>query len=237
MANSFVPDFIDFEKAFDSLNRRVMWKILSEYDIPSKSLNLLKEMYEGFRCKVLHEGKFTENCIINTGVRQGCILSPIMFLLVPERILRKTLGGRKTGIKWDIRDRHEDLEFADDKCLQAKRLTDMKEKLKRLQRQAELAGLNMNVKKIKEKRVNVTTTTEKLSIGEKEIKRVDSFTYLGSIVTSDCVTEDVRVRIRKVNEAFIQIYLIWKSKIISTKTRIRIFNTNVKSILLYACET
>jgi hypothetical protein len=37
--------FIDFEKAFDSLNRRVMWKTLSEYGIPQKILNLIKEMY------------------------------------------------------------------------------------------------------------------------------------------------------------------------------------------------
>jgi hypothetical protein len=82
--------FIDSEKAFDSLNRRVMWKTLSEYGIPQKILNLIKEMYEGFRCKVLHEGILTENFIINTGVRQGCILSPIISLLVLDRIMRKT---------------------------------------------------------------------------------------------------------------------------------------------------
>jgi hypothetical protein len=118
-------------------------------------------MYEGFRCKVLHEGKLTENFIINTGVRQGCIRSPIIFLLVLDRIMRKTLGGRKRGILWNMRDRLEDLEFADDICLLAQRLRDMKEKLKRLQGETELAGLNINVKKTKEMRVNVTTTTEK----------------------------------------------------------------------------
>jgi hypothetical protein len=51
---------------------------------PPKILNLIKEMYKGFRCKVLYEGKLTENFIINTGVRQGCIPSPIIFLLVLE---------------------------------------------------------------------------------------------------------------------------------------------------------
>jgi hypothetical protein len=103
---------------------------LSEYGIPPKILNLIKEMYEGFRCKVLHEGKLTENFIISTGVRQGCILSPIIFLLVLDRIMRKTLGGRKRGIQWNIRYRLEDLESDDDICLLAQRLTDMKEKLK-----------------------------------------------------------------------------------------------------------
>jgi hypothetical protein len=60
-------------------------------------------------------------------------------------------------------------------------------------------------------RVNVTTTTEKLSIVGKKIEQVDSITYLGSIVTSDGGSEDVRMRIRKANGAFIQLYPICKS--------------------------
>jgi DNA uptake protein ComE-like DNA-binding protein len=56
-----------------------------------------------------------------------------------------------------MRDRLEDLEFADHICLLPQRLTDMKEKLKRLQGEAELAGLNINVKKTNEMRINVTT--------------------------------------------------------------------------------
>jgi hypothetical protein len=58
-----------------------------------KILNLVKEMYEGFRCKVFHEGKLTETFVINTGVRRGCFLFPNAFLLVLGRIMRKTLGG------------------------------------------------------------------------------------------------------------------------------------------------
>jgi hypothetical protein len=152
--------FIDFEKAFDSLNRRLMWKTLSEYGIPQKILNLIKEMYELFRFKLLHEEKLTENFIINTCVRQGCILSPIIFLLVRDKIMRNILGGRKRGIQWNMTDKMEDLEFADDICLLARRLIDMKKKLKRLQGDAEL---NSNVRNAKEMRVNVTTITQKLS--------------------------------------------------------------------------
>jgi hypothetical protein len=207
---------------------------LSEYGIPPTILNLIKEMYKGFRCKVPREGKFTESFIINTGERQGCFLSPILFLLVIDRIMRKTLDGRKRGIQWIMRERLEDLEFAADTCLLAQRLTNMKEKLKRLQGEAQLTVLNINVKKTKEMRANVTTTTEKLSIDGKEIDQVDFFTYLGSIMTGG---EDVRLQIRRANGAFIQLYPIWKSKIISKKNYISIFNTNIKSVLLYACET
>jgi hypothetical protein len=64
-------------------------------------------MYEGFRCKVLHEGELTKNFMIRTGVRQSCSLSPIIFLLVLDRIMRKTLGGRKRGIQWNTTERLE----------------------------------------------------------------------------------------------------------------------------------
>jgi hypothetical protein len=63
---------------------------LSEYGIPSNILNLIKDMYKEFRCKVLQEGKLNENFITNTGERQDCILSPVIFLLVLDRIIRKT---------------------------------------------------------------------------------------------------------------------------------------------------
>jgi hypothetical protein len=157
-----------------------------------------------------------KNFITNKGVGQCCILSPIIFLLVLDRIIRKALGGRKRGIQWNMRDRLEDLEFADDICLLAQRLTDMKETPKQQQGETELARLNMNVKKTKEIRVNITTTTEKLSIGGKEIEQVDSFTCLGSIVISGGGIEDFRVWIRKANGAFIQLYPIWKSKMFYT---------------------
>jgi hypothetical protein len=82
-----------------------------------------------------------------------------------------------------MRDRLEDLAFAaPDTFLLAQRLTDMKERLKQLKGEAELAGVNINVKKTKEMTVNVTTTTEKLYIDGKEIEQFDSFSYLGSIV-------------------------------------------------------
>jgi hypothetical protein len=71
--------------------------------------------------------------------------------------MRKTSGGRKKEIQWNMRDRLEDLESADDIFTLAQKLTDMKEKLKRLQGEAELAGLNINVKKTKERTVYITT--------------------------------------------------------------------------------
>jgi hypothetical protein len=126
--------------------------------------------------------------------------------------MRKSLGNRKRGIEWGMKDRLEDLDFADDICLLSQRYSDMKDKLIRLQHEAKLAGLNINVNKTKEMRIN-TQIEEKLSITNKEIQQVESFTYLGSIITQvGGINQDTNQRIKKANAAFIQLYQVWKNK-------------------------
>jgi hypothetical protein len=68
--------------------------------------------------------------------------------------MRKTLGGRKRGIQWGMKDRLKDLDFADDIRLLSQRHVYMRDKLMRLQQEAKLAGLNINVFKTKEMRIN-----------------------------------------------------------------------------------
>jgi hypothetical protein len=54
--------FVDFEKAFDSLNINKMWDIMRKYDIPGHIINNIKQTYEGYICQTAHEGKLTD-CI------------------------------------------------------------------------------------------------------------------------------------------------------------------------------
>jgi hypothetical protein len=60
-------------------------------------------MYDYFKRKILHEGKLTDYTDITNGVKQGCILSPIIFLLVLDNMMRKTLGNRKREIQWGMK--------------------------------------------------------------------------------------------------------------------------------------
>jgi hypothetical protein len=106
-----------------------MWRTLDEYGILSKILSLIRGMYEGFRCQALHEGKLIEYIKVTAEVRQCCILSPIIFLSVLDRVRRRVMGASKRGIQWGTRDRIEVLGFAD-VCLLAQRFSDMEEKLR-----------------------------------------------------------------------------------------------------------
>jgi hypothetical protein len=57
--------------------------------------NLIKKLCEVNTCQVVHEGKLSDTIAINTRVRQGCILSPIIFLMVMDDVMNKMILGRK----------------------------------------------------------------------------------------------------------------------------------------------
>jgi len=132
--------FIDFEKALESMKREIMWLTLQEYGIPRKIIQIIKILYDGFKCKISQEGKLSDFIEVRNGVWQRCILSPTLFLLILDRVMKTVKGLRKRGIQWSMKERLEDLDYADT-CLLAHRFDNMEEKLKRLKEEAELVGL------------------------------------------------------------------------------------------------
>ena len=87
--------FVDYQRAFDSLSRTWIWDELKVRGLPSKFINIIKEGYEGFSCRVLHEGQLSDSIKTTSGVRQGCLLSPLLFLLVMDGVLHRALDGKK----------------------------------------------------------------------------------------------------------------------------------------------
>ena len=77
-----------------------------------------------------------------------------------------------------------------------------------------------------------------VTVGGEPIREVDSFSYLASAIDRQGGTDrDVTARIGKVRAAFVMLKNIWASKEISTRTKLCIFNSNMKSVLLYGSET
>ncbi|KAI8484467.1 hypothetical protein Bbelb_377380 [Branchiostoma belcheri] len=77
------------EKAFDSINRDNMWRILKSYGIPNKIISVLKAIYKGTSCIVRVGTQNTDKFEVRTGVRQGCILSPLLFITTIDWVLKK----------------------------------------------------------------------------------------------------------------------------------------------------
>ena len=71
--SSLYINFVDYEKAFDSLDRDTLWKLLQHYGIPEKIITLIRNTYDGVTCKVTHAGRLTDSFQVKTGVRQGCL--------------------------------------------------------------------------------------------------------------------------------------------------------------------
>ena len=81
--------FVDFEKAFDSISRRTMGKIMRHYGIPEEFVRVILNMHEGTSCKVMVDGCLTDPFEVKSGVLQGGILSPLLFVLVIDYIMKK----------------------------------------------------------------------------------------------------------------------------------------------------
>lgn len=73
--------FIDYQKAFDSVDRYYLWYKLSKLGIRGKLLSVIKSMYANVRASVLVNGFTTEDFEKNVGLMQGEVLSPILFSL------------------------------------------------------------------------------------------------------------------------------------------------------------
>lgn len=226
--------FIDFKKAFDRVNRDAMWMILKQYGIPNKIIRMIKILYDNYQAFVQYNGKTSEAIDIKCGVRQGCILSPVLFLLVIDWIMK---GIRRNGLQWRLNEQLGDLEFADDVCLITENLNYLQRKIDELRINAGKMGLEINANKTCIMKIK-STDQRNIQIEENVIENVSEFNYLGSVISNKggC-KNDIKRRIGRAQYTFNSMIKIWLTKELSLKTKIRLFNSNVKSILLYGCES
>ena len=118
--------FVDSEKAFDSVHRENLWKIMESCGIPCKIIHMVQMLYEDSECAVLDEGEESEWFKVKTGVKQRDALSGFIFLMVVDWIMRNTTAGNKTGIRWNFTSKLEDLDCANDIALMSSCYTQTK---------------------------------------------------------------------------------------------------------------
>ena len=235
--SSLYINFIDFEKAFDSLDRLALWDLLRHYGIPAKLIRLMQEMYTGMKCQVRHDGQLTEKFCIETGVRQGCLLSPFLFIVAIDWLMKESTKNKRNGIQWTLTKQLDDLDFADDLALLSHTHSQMQDKTNILNCHAKQIGLRIHTGKTKIMKINPRNNTS-IELENQEIEEVDKFTYLGSNVDTEGGSDrDISIRIGKARSAFVLLNNIWRTNGISRATKIRLFNSNVKSVLFYGAET
>ena len=174
-------NFIDYEKAFDSVDRGTIWKLLRHYGVPKKIISLIWCTFQDMSCKIAHAGQLSESFEVKTGVRQGCLLSPFLFLLVIDWIMKTTITGRNNGIQWTLWTHLDDLDFADDLALLSHNHSQMQDKTTLLETTSAGTGIKINRQKTELMKMN-TTANVPVTVGGEPIREVESFVYLGSVV-------------------------------------------------------
>ncbi|XP_061168123.1 uncharacterized protein LOC133177049 [Saccostrea echinata] len=148
----------------------------------------------------------------------------------------RNTNNRRRGIHWKFMSTLEDLDCADDLALISSKHSDMQEKTRRLHDVTEYTGLKINVDKTKSMRIN-GKKNDAIRLNDKEVEEVETFLYLGATMDKTGGTEaDIGRRLGLARTAFASLTKVWKSAQYSTKTKLKIFNTNVLSVLLYCSE-
>ena len=140
---------INYAKVFDCVDHNKPWKILEEMGIPDHLTCLLRNLYAGQEVTVRTGHGTTDWFKIGKGVCQGCILSPCLFNLYAEYIMRNTgLEEAQAGIKIAGRNINN-LRYADDTTLVAESEEELKSFLRKVKEESENFGLKLNIQKTK----------------------------------------------------------------------------------------
>ena len=174
--------FIDYAKAFDCVDHKKLWKILREMGIPDHLTCLLRNLYAGQE-ETVRTGHGTKDSFqIGKGVHQGCILSPCLFNLYAEYIMKNAgLDEVQAGIKIAKRNINN-LRYADDTTLIAESDEEKKSLLMKVKEESGKAGLKLNIQKTK---IMTSSPITSWQIDGETMDIVRDIIFLGSKITAD----------------------------------------------------
>ena len=231
--------FIDFKKAFDRVCHKGLFNILRKYGVPTKLINIIQNLYINAKSAVKVEDETTEWFSILIGVRQGCLLSPDLFNIFLEFILREAMqDDDPSGL--EIGDSHYNRAcFADDIATLADQLAACQFQLDKIDQSSTKYGMEISESKTEAMIItNKKNVTLDIKLKGKQLKQVTEFKYLGSIITANNSSAiDIKRRLGLANAAFGKLDKIWKNKKVGLTTKIRLLDALVIPVATYASET
>ena len=169
--------FIDCAKAFACVDHNKLRKILKEMGIPDHLIGLLRNLYAGQEATVRTVHGTTDWFQIGKGVHQGCMLSPCLFNLYAEYIMRNAgLDEAQARIKIARRNINN-LRYTDDTILMAESEEELKSLLMKVKEESEKVGLKLNIQKTKIMAFDPITSWQ---IYGQIVKTVADFIFWGS---------------------------------------------------------
>lgn len=254
--------FIDLAKAFDTVNRDFLWRVMRKFGCPRKFTAIVEAFHSDMRATVAIGGEETESFGVGTGVKQGCVMAPVIFniyLAAATYLFRKRFrsgGGveiayRLDGSLFNLRRLEArtkvsseeicELQYADDCVLVAHSAADLQCALSCLYEVYSALGLVINTNKteVLYQWNRPRNEDPRITVAGAELKTASQFTYLGSIVSSDCSQDaEVNNRIRNASASFARIRKrVILNHNLKTSTKVSVYRAVCLSVLLYGSET
>ena len=231
--------FIDYSKAFDYVQYEALWKIMVDMGFPVHIIKLIKSLYDEQTAAVKINGETSEWFKGEQGVRQGCILSPYLFNIYAENIMRKmyyedhfdnfdsiNIGGHN----------FPELRYADDTVLLSTTPEGLEKLIMSVKRHSEDQNLFLNAKKTKIMKTDKSKQEPNIKINNENIEVVNEFQYLGTIITQNGnIHREIKRRCAMALQKLKKMKKLWQGT--SKTTRIKLLRSCIFPIATYGSET
>ena len=232
--------FVDFKKAFDTVPRHILFQKLLSHNITGKFYNTIKNMYtQDFACVNTGEN-MTEKFRINQGVKQGCILSPLLFNIFVSDLTTALDNGESDPVKLDSTVTLNSLIWADDLLLLSESERGLNNMLKNLDTYTKANLICVNLEKTNCMIFNKSgrLIRRKFMFGDKKVEMTREYKYLGFLMTPSF---NIHRALTDLRDRSLKAYYALKSKLgnlfrADVSITLHLFNSCIKPILLYASD-
>ena len=250
---------VDLTKAFDSVNRDLLWNILHKFGCPPTFIAMLQQFHTGMRAQVVMAGSQSSSFPVEVGVKQGCVLAPIIFNLLLVAITLVSHCDLQSsdcvGIEYRLDGglfilRHlqtknktssaviSAIQYADDAAFPSLNADGLQRSLDVMSEAYLRAGLIIKITKTEILCASSPDATT-FSINENHLKNSENHTYLGSNLSfSGDLTNEIQRCINVAPSSFGRLSKhVFGNQNLMIHTKIAVYNTVIITTISYGCET